>query len=49
MKAALLARLARMENRPEMIEPAAMRYGWVKPLPKRGARQRNGRSLARRD
>ena len=33
MKAALLARLAKLENRPEMIEPAAMRYGWVKPLP----------------
>ena len=33
MKAALLARLARMENRPEIKEPAVMRYGWVKPLP----------------
>jgi len=33
MKAALLARLARLENRPEMNKPAAMRYGWLKPLP----------------
>jgi hypothetical protein len=33
MKAALLARLAKLENRPEMNEPAVMRYGWLKPLP----------------
>jgi hypothetical protein len=33
MKTALLARLARLENRPEMNKPAAMRYGWLKPLP----------------
>src|SRR5713226_10327606 len=33
MKAVLLARLAKLENRPEISEPAVMRYGWVKPLP----------------
>jgi hypothetical protein len=33
MKAALLARLAKLENRPEIHEPAVMRYGWLKPLP----------------
>jgi len=33
MKASLLARLARMENRSETNEPAVMRYGWLKPLP----------------
>ena len=33
MKAALLARLAKLENRPEMSKPAVMRYGWLKSLP----------------
>ena len=33
MKATLLARLAKLENRPEINESAVMRYGWLKPLP----------------
>ena len=33
MKATLLARLERLENRPETNEPAIMRYGWLKALP----------------
>jgi hypothetical protein len=34
MKSKLVSRLERLEGRAEACEPAMLRYGWLKPLPK---------------